>query len=296
MTVYSFYNNLLKKLNVKDHSLVCSQIINDDLDFYKYYFNLTGNHNQQQGGGKKIKYKYNNYTFIIHQIEEEDRISFSINNKNNQDSTDICVLLFIPKIDNYVYLESIAYYQDCTIPSMPKTKGGSLLLNMILQFINDIKSKYKLKYIQLKDNSQFTCVNDNEKTSICNLYMLTRGHTWYGKYGFIPFDPIKREINVDVLVDYKTNQKLVHLVKVKHTRLYDYLTVAINKLNLIGEYPKHIIRKIIMAYNERSIQDFFKDFMKNYDKRCHIFNLIYKEIMNEIGLVDLYGKVYYKPL
>ena len=297
MTVYSFYNNLLKKLNVKDSNNITSHIIHQDFEFYKYYFSLSNK--QQEAGGdnvKEIDYEYENYTFKIYQIEEDDRISFSVYNQNNTQSPDICALLFIPKRDYYVYLETISYYTNCNIPSMPKTKGGSLLLNMILQFINDIKSKYKLKYIQLKDNSHFTCNQDNERTPISNLYMLTRCNTWYGKYGFIPFDPVKKGVDIDVLVDYKINQKLIKLIKVKHTHLSDYLTVAINRLNLKEQFSKQTIKKIFDAYNERSIQDFFKDFMKRYDQRCHIFNLIYKEVMNEIGMIDLYGKIYYKTL
>lgn len=289
--IYNFYINLLNQLQVPNHESVYGQLINEDFEFYKSYATI----NKQIGGSKKIKYKYNNYNFTIFQSEEPDRISFSIHNKNNEESPEVCVLLFIPKKDKYVYLETISYYQNCSTVEMPKSKGGSLLLKTVLSFIDEIKPKYDLQYIQLRDTSTFTCHKDNKKTPICNLYMLTIGETWYGKYGFIPFDPIIKQPNIDILVDYKTNQKLVKLVKVKYTQLKKYLKMASTKPHL-KKYNEKIINDIFEVYNDRTVQDFFKDFINKYDERCDMFNEIYKQIMNEIGIVDLYNKVYYKPL
>jgi len=294
--IYKFYSTLLKNLNVPQHNEIYYKIIQEDYEFYKNYAYLK--YDEQYRGGKNdvIKYKHEGYTFIIHKDEEEDRTSFHVYNEDNIERNEVCMLLFIPKKENYVYLQSISYYQNCYRPEMPKTKGGSLLLRMTLNFIDDIKSKYKLKYIQLKDNSTFTCEEDGKSTPICNLYMLTRGDTWYGKYGFIPFDPIKKQIDIDTLVDYKTNQKLVKIIKIKCTDIKEYLIKATYKLNLNRQYPEHIIDQIIKVYGAKSIQDFFRDFMEKYDTRCHIFNEIYKNFMMDMHLVDLYNKTYYKPI
>ena len=106
---------------------------------------------------------------------------------------------------------------------MPKTKGGSLLLIATLAFINTIKDKYNLKYIQLKDNSAFYCKNVL-RSSIANLYMF--------KYGFMPFNTDTYSFDVAKLVDYKINQKIIKIIKVKHTNIKNYLLVTMNKFNL----------------------------------------------------------------
>lgn len=292
--LYNFYNNLLDKLNVPNYIDVYGKIINEDFEFYNQYFKI--NQKLQLGGGKttNIKYSYDNRIFTIFKVEEDDRISFSIYNKSDELS-DVCMMMFIPKKDNYIYLETISYYDNCSVPEMPKTKGGSLLLKLTLKYIDEIRDKYDLKYIQLRDTGNFTCHQIKKKTPICNLYMLTRGDTWYGKYGFTPFDPVTKQPNYDVLVDYKLNQKLVKIIKVKHTQIYQYVKKASYKPQF-KNFTNQIINKIFDAYNERTIQDFFKDFINNYDERCDIFNEIYKDVMSEIGMVDLYNKVYYRPL
>ena len=295
--IHDYYKKLFNDLHIATNDISYSDIIHEDFEFYKSYADLTHPQRLQIGGEKpkKIKYKYDEYTFTIYQRDDVKSISFSIDNKGNDESTEACMVLFIPYNDSYVYLQSISYYNDCSIPSMPKTQGGSLLLNATLNFIDDITSKYNLKYIQLRDTSNFTCHKDKKNTPVCNLYMLTRGDIWYGRYGFIPFDPNTKQMDIDGMVNYKLNQKLVKLVKVKHIDMYNYFIKASHQKNF-KKYNEKIINGIVDAYKDRSIQDFFKDFINKYDERCDMFNAIYKDVMDEIGMVDLYGKVYFKVL
>jgi hypothetical protein len=291
-TIYGFYKSLMRELNVPNHEDAYGKIISEDYEFHKYYYGLNQN---QIGGGNTIKYVYGDHNFIIHQIEEDDRTTFSIYNNSDDESNESCMVLFLPRKDNYIYVETISYYENCSFPVMPKTKGGSLLLKTMLSFVDSIKNKYKLRYIQLRDTSGFACHRDKTSTHIANLYMLTRGDTWYGKYGFVPFNLDKRQIDIDLLADYKTNQRLVKLVKVKYTNIRDYLIKASYKPHL-KRYTEKMIDKMIRAYNDRPIMDFFKDFTEKYDVSCDMFNAIYKDVMTEIGLVDFYGKTFYLPL
>ena len=320
-TIYSYYYSLLKNLNIPYYDKASHEIIHSNYEFYNKYAILNGN--KQSGGGlnKPFKYKYKDYTFIIHQEDEEHSISFSIYNNDNKTKNETCMIAFVPKAENYVYLESISSYDNCSVLEVHEhfieclASQGSLhsqfvlankasrlanncfsclLLEASLQFFKDIQSTYNLKYIQLRDTSKFSCPTDGKKTSIANLYMLTRGETWYGKYGFIPFDPETKQIDIDTLVDYKTNQRLVKLVKVKYTNLRQYIEIASN-ITKLEKYKKNIPALFNVSDN-MSIQDFFKIFIKDYDKQCSIFNEIHKKLMDEIGIVDLSNKVYYKPL
>jgi hypothetical protein len=293
VNINNFYYNLFNKLHIPRSGKIFHKLLFDDFIFFEGYAKSRNTVKNQIGGSNKIIFKNNKYTFTIYQVKDDDRISFSIYNNNDEDLGDACIVLFIPRKLNYIYLQSISYHDNCAVPGMPKTRGGSLLLDTTLKFINKIKGKYNLTHIQLRDNSFFTCHLDNNKTPISNLYMLTRGDTWYGKYGFIPFNPDKNSIDIDVLVDYKTNQKLVKLIKVKHIKLKQYMKNASYK---IKGYSEKLIDTIITKYKDESLQKFFKDFIEKYDTRCDMFNEIYKEVMEEVGIVDLNNKIYYLPL
>jgi len=91
--------------------------------------------------------------------------------------------------EHFVYVDNITKYPDCTRIGIPKTKGGSLLLNLMLDFVKKyLKPLYGLKYIQLRDTSHLWCEKSKINIDFDSFYMLTHGDTWYGKYGFIPFD------------------------------------------------------------------------------------------------------------
>ena len=74
------------------------------------------------------------------------------------------------------------------------------------------------------------------------------------------------------------------------------MTDASIKLNIVDIFNDKKIDKILNNYSDKTILDFFKDFMKNYDDTCDMFNIISKNIMNEIGMVDFRGEAFYKNL
>ena len=193
--IYKYYSSLFKRLNIINYQTVYPKIIQEDFEFYMNYANFGGT----KQSTKKFKYSNGKYTFIIHQDIDSEHITFSI----MCDDIDIYMLMFIPINKNYVYLQSINYYENCSFPEMPKTNEGTLLLKTTLNFIKSIKDRYNLKYVQLMDNSVFNCKTDKQNTPLSNLSMLTRGHTWYGKYGFVPFDTINETLDIDGIVNYR---------------------------------------------------------------------------------------------
>ncbi|AYV77632.1 MAG: hypothetical protein Dasosvirus15_5 [Dasosvirus sp.] len=100
----------------------------------------------------------------------------------------MCVVIFIDQDEKFAYIENISYFDKCVRSGMPRTRGGSLLLRLALDFIREyLKPKFDLQYIQLKDNSFVYCKQVRDKIEFCNMYMLSHGDTWYGKYGFVTF-------------------------------------------------------------------------------------------------------------
>ena len=126
--------------------------------------------------------------------------------------------------------------------------------------------------------------------------MLSRGDTWYGKRGFIPFDPNKEMIDVENYVKYRINSKLVNVIKIKCTNIKIYFEKAILKLNMNKKYDEQHINALFKKYADKSIREFMYDLTIKYDKTCDIVGLIYKDIMEEIGITNLHGISYFLEL
>jgi hypothetical protein len=292
--IYGFYDKLLKKLNVKNYSRVSEELCHTNYDFYKKYMEKSENISFTQIGGSKEKYIYDNEKFIVDKIEENDRITINISKYKSEDSH---VLVFIPKDENFIYLENITNQDKNVKIGMPKTKIGTLLMRMVLDFsMNILKPKYKCKYIQLKDNSYYWCDKIKKKIEFDNLYMLTKGNTWYGKYNFIPFNPDKKDVDIENYVNYKTNQKIINIIKIKHIDLYKYISKAFIELKINDSSKLKILEKLLKKRENDSIQEFLNIFLKDYDKMCDIFSYIYKDIMMELKMTNLHGITYYLPL
>jgi hypothetical protein len=87
---------------------------------------------------------------------------------------------------------------------------------MSLDFISKIlKPKYKIKYVHLKDNSFYFCAKTKKRLDLDSIYMLSRGETWYGKRGFIPFNTDTNTVDVENYANYKLNNKLVNKTNIR---------------------------------------------------------------------------------
>ena len=295
---FSYYDDLFRKLHVPQPGRVTELLVTEEPEFSKKYAYLIKPRQYQIGSGvtNKIKFKYDNFEFVIYEIDESDRITYSLFNNNDLNDSRECITLFIPLNEKFVHLQNISYYDKCT-SGMPKTRGGSLLLNMTLDFIKKyLKPKYARKYIQLKDNSYFPCRQTKNTIDFDSLYMMSHGHTWYGKYGFVPFDTNTESTDVYTLNDYKSNQKLVEKTKVKDTKTEKYFREAVKILKLERIFTENKLNNMFSAYKELPIKKFVKDLLKQYDVTCGIFSLIYRKMMDDIGMKNLHGRSYYKTI
>jgi len=74
-------------------------------------------------------------------------------------------------------IQNISYYDDCINTGLKYPGGGTVLLRMAIQFLRDIKKKYKIKKIQLTDNSTLNCEKNNTIINLSVLFILTNGDT-----------------------------------------------------------------------------------------------------------------------
>ena len=270
--------------------------------------------NNSMAGGRKIfdsseedaekhisyKYKFNNniYNFDVIKVTSKSKITYSVTNKNNNASKvrRDCVTIFYNENDKFCYIETISIDEEskCYL-GQQYNKKGTLLLTFVLNFIEQyIAKEYEVKYIQLKDNSQKWCKLVKNSIDLDSFYMFVNGKTWYGKYGFVPFDVDNIKTDKYTLKSYKKNQKKVNETLVKDTHIGKYIKDTIKKYDLDMDIDS--IDEIIKIHKNYSIRKFLNALMNDYDTNCVIFYYIYKKLMEKMHMTNLHGKTYWKKL
>jgi hypothetical protein len=292
MTYTGYFIRKLKRLGVDIKSRDVDDLIFDHNKQYMRYKQLIKNN--QVGGNmiKKIKLKFEGYPFIFFREEDKYDISYTVHIDDDDEKAN-CLLIRVEKDDKIVYISEISKYPKCSRISLPETKGGTLLLKLALYFIKTyLKAKYNLKYIQLKDNSILYCGKSGKSIHLDSLYMLTHGDTWYGKYGFIPFDIHTEDTDEQKLELYKKNQKLVK------TKLKDSNIKKILKTLYASNSPKNkTLDDFFNKHQNMMVKDFLYNMVKvDFIKGCESLSVIYKKIMESLGIISLHGSTYYLPL
>ena len=150
MSHITYFRNIYKKLNVELNDWSAINVLDDDRDFYMKHMRIhkLNKLDSQDGGAiNEIKYKIDNYKFIIYEDTHDNSYSvFRDNNKNQQE----CLILIASKDElgrNYIYLQNLSKYPNCVKPEMPRTKGGSLLLKLALKFSEEFLKKNMNQHI-----------------------------------------------------------------------------------------------------------------------------------------------------
>ena len=300
MTYVKYFNNTLKRLGLEISLHNTCELMHSHNFHYKrfrrFYEGQLNKTKSQEGGTKnndstKIKYIFEGHPFIIFKDSDEYNITYAIH-QNDDINLSICMLLMIEPNEKIIYIENISMYPNCTKIGMPKTKGGTLLLNLTLDFIKKVlKPKYNLKYIQLRDNSNLYCEKTKTSIEFDSFYMLTHGNTWYGKYGFIPFDVNTNKVDKIKLKQYKKNQELVK-TKLQNTNVLN----IIKSLHSPTSEKQKSIDKYFEENKNMTVQEFISEMAHDFKHNCKTLHISYKKIMEDIGMTNLHGSTYYLPL
>lgn len=265
------------------------------LGYYKKLYKLTDKSDKLTGGGKTkhktISYGGNNY--IFYQRSDDYSISYRLHQESNDDRPD-CIVIEVDKEERYAGITGISYDKKCFSKVYIDTYTGSTLLKLALKLLDKIKHKYNLKYVQLTDNSRKYCANVQEFINLDALCMFTCGETWYGKNGFIPFDPNKKKTSKINLKLYKNHQYIVHNTLVEETKLHKYINRAIEKYKL--DIDQNKINKLIKKCINKPLIYFINRLLKDYNKACTIFYYFYEKLMDDLNMYSLHGIVYWRQL
>ncbi len=74
--------------------------------------------------------------------------------------------------------------------SIPKTESAKEIILVSIGFLKKYKNDFGINKITLTDNSMKYIDNCKDRITLSQYYFLTHGHTWYGSFGFRPFDNI----------------------------------------------------------------------------------------------------------
>ena len=189
--------------------------------------------------------------------------------------------------ENICHIQSITYNKNC-MPRLEMNNKGSTLLKIALKLIKLLKDRYKIKTIELTDNSKKNC--NGKEIKLSTMITLLTGTTWYGKYGFYPkdkeykeyFDDNKKIMNKTMLSDVPQLKELIIKAHIKSKSKLDLQSI-------LRSYDKALDKKA-------SLQSFLNWFLKEYDNRCEIFFYFYNKLYTELKMTDLYGQTFIKDI
>lgn len=262
--------------NIKKHILRNSDILRKN----KVQINYFLKSNQLVGGGDKvisIEYKNKTYRFEEAEIYNNYFILWS-----QEENPLECVSIIISKEDRNAEIHGISNYEKCIADT--NTNVGSFLLKLTIKMLKRIKNKFNIDTITLTDNSLKSCGKNN--IILSKMLILLTGNTWYGKYGFRPFNPTTLKLNKIQNDKYEDNIKIMNKMTIKKAKLLKYIKMT-NDKNLIK-----IVERILELEPNMLLSAFLSNFLKNYDDNCKYFSMFYEKIYNDIGLYDLYKQFF----
>lgn len=295
--IHKNHMKIMKELGIKNYKEVYYEYIRDGPELLDFINNRIINKNdiQQHGGSKplKIKYIFEDNEFILFEKKIKDGYDIAVYKKNDPEKIPPCLHIIINTDKNIAYIQNISYHKECISTGLDWPGGGSTLLKMSIQLLKDTKKRYKVNKIQLKDNSYFYCKSNHKRIHLPIMFTLIYGTTWYGKYGFRPYDPIENTEDTHLGELFDENKKIVLTTKIKDTKLFDYL-FEIGKKSISDE--NELKKRIKDYYKEKkdlTINEFFKKYMTDFNDSCEVFYLFYQKFYTNQKLYDFTGRSFY---
>ncbi len=234
-----------------------------------------------------VKYKNVSYTFKIY--HDDELAYYYLFRTNNENKNEACIHIIIDKNRNKCVIHNILYHPTCFPATEKNDKKGSTIIKLALILLDKIKAHYKLRYVQLTDNSVKICKNKH-KITLSTMMTLITGTTWYGKYGFIPK-------NKDDMKHFEENKKIMNNTYLKNIpELEKYIIYGHKKTKSELSLDKILNTYRYALENNYKLKDFLSKFLSNYDSTCDIFYYFYDELFRELKLYEMRGKVFIKIL
>jgi len=238
----SFVNTLLKAGLTNDEAI--SLMMSNETFIYRLA-NVHKNHinyvQQYAGAYRTIEYKDRRYRFMK---EKSDYSVIYTLKQNENDGNDACIVIMVDPTLDHAYIYNISNIEGCLKKGMIMNKGGKELMNIATKLVYAIKDKYNIDYIQLMDNA--TVYIREERIILRYLRYLTKGKTWYEKFGYVPceFDIVSGKTYIDNDFKSRLNKQTVLYMKKK---VKDIQIDKSKMYEIIGEHNKKRIKELIQS-------------------------------------------------
>ena len=250
----------------------------------------------QIGGKKKdleTTQEFHGYVFRVNMEKTKDDIYINVLTHHKGDTTS-CANITINKHMKLAYINNVSYYPGCAYPvqpGLPENPTGSIILKFTLSLLKNNKTSFGINRIVLKDNSLKRCHNCPNKVRLSNMYFLLYGDTWYGQYGFRPFDMADYKPDEDQIAEYIKTQKTIRKTLVKDVSLLKYIIDGSKKVGLKVDIKG--ITKFVNESKNVKLSELLVNLMSDYDKNCCLFEYMQTKIWNELRLYPFHGSSFY---
>lgn len=252
-----------------------------------------------QFGGSIQDYKYGDATFRI-KIDESDgeiiitSIGYTDENtlfKNSESSMNTqCFMAIKSAGSTFIVIQGLENNEDC-FKGERISKRGTIMLEFLISYLKKKKEKLGINRIVLTDNSLKYCPECDKKLNLSEVYILSTGDTWYGKFGFRPYNEEHDTPDEDMLSFYTTNKDIMNTIKMKNFDLIKLVKTKMNEKNeeiiernlefiqkLQTEYPNTKLRKVLKLISQED---------------CCLMAHMSKYIFRALGLTSFYKMTFY---
>ncbi len=279
----------LELLNIKNSVNVARELYTDffHLGIYNYFKKKPV---QMGGGDGYVKFGVENTHFKFYKVDRGDSVIYSLHQNDDDLKMPECIVIIVDKIEKIAILHNISYFDECFSKDNKKyfKSCKTLLLKIAIKFVNELRRHYKINSFQLKDNSKKYCNGTSINFALMHTFLY--GDTWYGKRGFRPRNNKKYEVDEYLVDRYEQNIKIINTLKTKDTKnLKKYLKESYKKIS-----PKNIsfnkIKKIYYDNCDNSLSEFFKAYLKDFDKTCTMFDMFMERLAEDNKIFNFDGK------
>jgi hypothetical protein len=244
---------------------------------------------QLNGGGKDLTIEYNNEKFIFIKLDDSQTtiVSYILGALNTEAE---CVIISIDKELRTASIDNLSTNNlQCTKQKI--TYIGTFLVELTIKLIKKYKDKFNIQKIILSDHSSLYCNQIRKIISLADLYTLKHGITFYGKFGFTPYDS-DNSYNVDsnkkLNKKFNKNKEIIKNLKVKDSKLLYYLEKFQNKgkydinkiINYVKDNQDELLSKVITVLSSK----------ENFNMMCEVLNYIIPKLFNANGLTSFHNK------
>ena len=257
------------------------------INFKNWFSNINNN---QYGGGKKRVHKYKGHEFTINIDTDEENKSLVITMVSYDDEAVNCFMLVKTRNTDYIVIQNLEYNRECAKKGLPK-KGGEIILMFLLKYITVNKEKLGINRIVLSDNSFIFCDNCEGSIKLAHMYTLTKGDTWYGKFGFRPYNASSNEPNIKKIEKYEENKEKMNKLKVRDIDLIKIMKENENDKNKeVFERNMLLVKALQKKHKDVELRKILKSLSKH---NCCFMVHMQEILMEELGLTSFYQTSFY---